>query len=65
MAHPPSGGPVAADVRKAPLVVAIWGAEGDFLYRLVHQQTLRNKPLKYNILNIQYTEYTDIQYTDI
>lgn len=35
MAHPTSGGSVAADVAEATLVTPVGRAEADFLYRLI------------------------------
>jgi hypothetical protein len=40
VAHPPPGGSIAANIAEATLVVAIWGAEADFFYCLIDNQTL-------------------------
>lgn len=41
VAHPPSGGPVPADVGEGLVIVTIRSAERNLLYGLVHYEVLR------------------------
>lgn len=43
MAHPPSGGAIAADVGESLVIVPIWGAERNLLDGLVHDEVLTNR----------------------